>query len=142
MAPKQSGTRSYSPLVAADLVIGAGGTLRLPLNPDWEHAIVIIEGEVTLDGTRLGTGALHYLGTNRSGLELMTSTAAARTVLVGGAPFGEAIIMWWNFVARSAEEIRSAREDWEQHRRFGDVKAYAGARLPAPPFVLRPVASR
>lgn len=138
----QSGTRSYSPLVAADLVIGAGGTLRLPLNPDWEHAIVIIEGEVTLDGTRLGTGALHYLGTNRSGLELMTSTAAARTVLVGGAPFGEAIIMWWNFVARSAEEIRSAREDWEQHRRFGDVKAYAGARLPAPPFVLRPVASR
>jgi hypothetical protein len=50
--------------------------------------------------------------------------------------------MWWNFVARTADEIGTAREDWEQHRRFGDVKAYRGPRLSAPPLVGRPVASR
>ncbi|HEV3060744.1 MAG TPA: hypothetical protein VGY48_21040 [Vicinamibacterales bacterium] len=38
----------------------------------------------------------------------------------------------WNFVARTPDEIREAREDWEAHRRFGDVVAYAGPRLNAP----------
>jgi hypothetical protein len=40
--------------------------------------------------------------------------------------------MWWNFVARTPEEIAEAREDWESHHRFGDVLAYKGPRLAAP----------
>jgi len=47
--------------------------------------------------------------------------------------------MWWNFVARSTEEIVAAREDWEAGRRFGAVSAYTGPRTPAPPFLARPV---
>ena len=53
-------------------------------------------------------------------------------LLLGGTPFPETILMWWNFVARTPEEIARAREDWQQHRRFGDVKAYDGPRLEAP----------
>ena len=136
-----SGTRAYSPLVGADLHIGGNGTLRLPLDPAWEHALVVIDGDVALDGTRLAPDALHYLGTHRGGLEL-ASKNPAHAVLIGGAPFGESIVMWWNFVARTAGEISAAREDWEQRRRFGDVKAYKGPRLPAPPLAGRPVASR
>lgn len=137
----RSGARAYSPLVGADLHLGRDSVLRLPLKPAWEHALVIIEGEVSLEGMRLAPQALHYLGTRRSGLEL-ASQAAAHAVLIGGAPFGESIVMWWNFVARSAEEIQSAREDWEQHRRFGEVKAYQGRRLSAPPLIGRPVVRR
>ena len=48
--------------------------------------------------------------------------------------------MWWNFVARTTEEIVAAREDWQAGRRFGEVHAYAGPRIPAPPFLARPVA--
>ena len=48
--------------------------------------------------------------------------------------------MWWNFVARTAEEIAAAREDWQEGRRFGEVRGYAGSRLEAPPLVARPVA--
>jgi len=40
--------------------------------------------------------------------------------------------MWWNFVARTPEEIAQARTDWEERRRFGEVVAYAGPRLAAP----------
>ena len=47
--------------------------------------------------------------------------------------------MWWNFVARSTEEIVAAREDWVAGRRFGEVRAYSGPRLPAPAFLARPV---
>ncbi|HEX5961345.1 MAG TPA: pirin family protein [Rhodanobacteraceae bacterium] len=134
-------TRSFSPMVGAELQVGANGKLRLPLNPAWEHALVIFEGEVELEGTRFAPGALHYLGTHRSGLEL-ASKASAHAVLIGGAPFDEAVIIWWNFVARSADEIQQARDDWENHRHFDDVQAYKGERLKAPPFIARPIASR
>lgn len=133
-------TRAFSPMVGAELQLGAGGILRLPLEPGWEHALVVLEGEVELDGRRLAPGALHYLGTHRHGLDL-TSKAAAHAVLIGGAPFGESVMIWWNFVARTADEIAAARDDWEHHRRFGEVSAYRGERLSAPPFVGRPIAS-
>lgn len=133
--------RAFSPLVGADLHIGAQGLLRLPLQPAWEYALVVIDGEVALENQRLAPGALHYLGTHRAGIEL-ASKDGSHAILIGGAPFGEDIVMWWNFVARSAAEVRAAREDWEAHRRFGDVPAYRGARLSAPPLVARPVARR
>lgn len=63
-----------------------------------------------------------------------------RALLIGGAPFGESVLMWWNFVARTSEEIAVARADWEAGRGFGEVAAYAGPRLSAPPFLARPVA--
>jgi redox-sensitive bicupin YhaK (pirin superfamily) len=133
--------RAYSPMVGAEIQTGANGMLRLPLKPAWEHTLVVIEGEVQLDGTRLAPGALHYLGARREGMELK-SRAPARAVLIGGAPFGESIVIWWNFVARTADEIRAARDDWQTGDRFGTVKAYQGARIEAPELLGRPVASQ
>ena len=60
------------------------------------------------------------------------SRAGARVLLIGGPPFPETILMWWNFVARTPEEIAQARSDWEKRRRFGDVTAYQGPRLERP----------
>lgn len=67
---------------------------------------------------------------------------AAHAVLIGGVPFGESVIIWWNFVARTADEIHEARDDREAHRHFGDAGTHKGERLRAPPFVIRPIASR
>ena len=77
---------------------------------------------------------LYYLGTQRSEVTI-SSNPGARLLLVGGPPFPEPILMWWNFVARTPEEIRDARVDWEEHRRFGEVAAYGGPRLSAPELV-------
>ncbi len=74
---------------------------------------------------------LYYLGTDRDTI-CVSSDRGARVLLIGGPPFPETILMWWNFVARTPEEIAEAREDWESHRRFGDVPAYRGPRLDAP----------
>jgi redox-sensitive bicupin YhaK (pirin superfamily) len=74
---------------------------------------------------------LYYLGTMRSEVGL-SSHEGGSVLLIGGAPFPETILMWWNFVARTPEEIAEARADWEDQRRFGEVKAYAEPRLPAP----------
>ncbi|MGA9856075.1 MAG: pirin family protein [Gammaproteobacteria bacterium] len=141
LADQHSPARTFSPIVGAEINLAANAKMKLPLNPVWEHALVIIEGEVSLDGKQLAPGALHYIGIQRSAIEIGTKHSA-RAVLIGGAPFGESIIIWWNFVARTAEEIQAAREDWEQHRRFGEVRAYKGTRLKAPSFDIRPIASR
>lgn len=141
LAGLRSPGRAFSPLVGAEIKLRAGGQLRLPLEPSWEHAVIVIEGLLQLDGKPLAPKALHYLGTHRDGLEL-TGEGATRAVLIGGAPFGESIVIWWNFVARTAEEIRTARDDWQAGDRFGIVKAYHGARIEAPELLGRPVARR
>ncbi|MGH8214240.1 MAG: pirin family protein, partial [Rhodanobacteraceae bacterium] len=136
-----SAGRAFSPMVGAEIRTDGASTLRVPLDPAWEHALVVIEGEFELDGVRLAPGALHYLGTHRHGLEF-ENRAAARAVLIGGAPFDESIVIWWNFVARTTDEIREARDDWGAGRRFGEVKAYRGERLEAPELAGRLRASR
>jgi hypothetical protein len=55
----------------------------------------------------------------------------ARFFVIGGEPFREQLVMWWNLVARTAEEITQARDDWAAGR-FAPVAGYAGTPLPAP----------
>jgi redox-sensitive bicupin YhaK (pirin superfamily) len=121
----------YSALLGTDLQVHPGNALSLPLNADFEHAVLIMTGDCALDGQQLAGRMLYYLGTRRTEVSF-SSGGGARVLLIGGPPFPERILMWWNFVARTRDEIAQARSDWEAHRRFGDVKAYAGPRLTAP----------
>ncbi len=135
----RSPARSFSPIVGAEVDGEPDRRLVVPLNPGFEHALVVLQGACSLDGQPLGTDVLYYLGSARRDLTLFSGRQPVRALLIGGTPFQETILMWWNFVARTTEEIVAAREDWEARRRFGEVGAYAGPRLPAPPFVARPV---
>ncbi len=126
-----SAARHYSDLLGADLEVHRGEALTLPLQPHFEYALLVLAGDAALEGQRLEERVLYYLGTQRSE-GTVSSATGARVLLIGGPPFPETILMWWNFVARTPEEIRAARDDWEAHRRFGDVPAYDGPRLAAP----------
>jgi redox-sensitive bicupin YhaK (pirin superfamily) len=108
--------------------------LTIPLNETYEHAVLILTGTCTLDDQPLEERVLYYLGRRRTELTI-ASAAGARVLLLGGPPFPETILMWWNFVARTPDEIRDARADWESHRRFGEVPAYRGPRLAAPELI-------
>jgi redox-sensitive bicupin YhaK (pirin superfamily) len=134
LAGAVSSAEHFSDLVGADLQIHARHALTLPLEPQHEHALLVLSGDCALEKQRLDERVLYYLGTQRSEM-CLTSNAGGRVLLIGGTPFPETILMWWNFVARTPDEIRDARDDWEAHRRFGDVPAYCGARIPAPALV-------
>lgn len=142
LAGARSPGRAFSPIVGADVHVEAGVRAALPLDPAFEHAALLLRGQGEVAGASLADATLLYLGVGRSEVELRTvGGEPLRLLLLGGAPFGETVLMWWNFVARTADEIREAREDWQAGRRFGEVTAYAGRRLDAPPFVARPVPS-
>lgn len=132
----RSPAKAYSPIVGAELAAARDGSAALPLEPAFEHALLLIEGGAAIADRALAPDVLYYLGTGRERLALALG-AGARLFLIGGAPFGEDVLMWWNFVARTPEEIAEARSDWEARRRFGEVSAYKGARLAAPPLLGR-----
>jgi len=121
----------YSELVGADLKVHARSSLSIPLQPAHEHAVLVVDGDCSLNGERLEPRVLYYLGTQRPGATF-NSESGGRLLLIGGPPFPETILMWWNFVARTPQEIADARNDWEARRRFGDVQRYDGPRLAAP----------
>ena len=120
-------------VLGAEIALSASAHLDLPLDLSFEHAALLLTGDADVDGQSIDATGLWYLGTSRSVVEFK-SRNGCRVLLIGGPPFPEKILMWWNFVARTPEEIASARSDWQSQQRFGEVKAYRGARLVAPPL--------
>ena len=131
LAGVTSPARQDTPLVGADLAIRPGAT-TWPLRADFEHALVVLDGEVAVGEQVVRPGQLGYLGLGRESLDL-TALAPSRVLLLGGEPFDEKIVMWWNFVARTKEELARARTQWATYdERFGEVATTLG-RIPAPP---------
>src|SRR5207244_4183936 len=93
---------TFTPLLGAQLDIEPGATVSLELNPTFEHGVLLDQGSIDVDGTQLGSGdlAVHPMGSRRLTLT-NRGGESARTLLLGGEPFSEQIIMWWNFVGRS-----------------------------------------
>lgn len=130
VAGTRSPARADTPLLGLELVSN-GGTAAVPLTASFEHALVVLDGTVTVDGEGVRPGVLAYLGTGRDAVAI-DMPEGTRAVLLGGEPFGEQIVMGWNFVGRSRDEVARAGEDWNAgHERFGTV-ASALARIPAP----------
>lgn len=121
----------FSPILGAELQVHPGQCLELDLPKDHEHAVLILQGDAAIEGQVLAADQLYYLAPGRSSLAVQ-SRQGCRLLLIGGLPFPEKILMWWNFVARTPEEIVSARKDWENHQRFGAVPSYSGPRIEAP----------
>jgi redox-sensitive bicupin YhaK (pirin superfamily) len=136
LAGQQSPVPTFSPLVGAEITLEPHARLRLPVEPGYEHGVLVDAGPVSMSGARLRPAELGYLPPGSATMELANLTGdPARILLLGGAPFEEDIVMWWNFVGRSHEEIVAFRAAWESELdQFGHVEGYAGTprRLPAP----------
>lgn len=135
-----AGTRSpattHTPLVGAQVTLAAGSVVDLPLESAWEYGIAHIAGEVAVatGDVPLPDRGLLYLGDGRTEVRI-SAHSDATVFLLGGEPFTENLLMWWNFVGRTHEEIVTARADWEAHAaRFGEVPGHDGVRIPAPPL--------
>jgi hypothetical protein len=138
LAGVRSPATAHTPLVGAVVHVerGAGGDASawLPLTRPFEYAVLLLDGEVALDGAPLAPDELVYLGRGREGMDVR-SGPGARFLLLGGLPFEEEIVIWWNLVGREHEEVVSARALWNAHApRFGVVQGATGERIQAPPM--------
>lgn len=134
--PQTSPVQVFSPLLAVDLVSRGAAQGALPLRPDFEHGVLVLEGraDIGVAGSppqNLEAGTLLYLAPGHAEIALQCADAC-RLLLVGGAPFEENVLLWWNFVGRTRDEIAAATEAWNAHTAFGEVHGYAGDPLPAP----------
>ncbi|MFE0700606.1 pirin family protein [Streptomyces sp. NPDC058872] len=134
LAGDASPVPTFTPLLGAELLLDPGATVELRTDPTFEHGLLVDTGEVRMAGTLLQSAELGYAGAGSDVLTLVNeSDVPARAVLLGGTPFEEEIVMWWNFIGRSHEDVAEAREEWEKASdRFGEVDGYPGDRLPAP----------
>jgi redox-sensitive bicupin YhaK (pirin superfamily) len=136
VAGSSSPVRTHSPLLGAEVVVDPGAELHLEVDASFEHGVLVDAGPVLLDGVELGRAELGYVATGTSRLTLSNAEARpARVMLLGGEPFEEPLVMWWNFVGRSHDEIVTFREQWQaESERFGRVEGYGGfpQHLPAP----------
>ncbi|MGY5101436.1 pirin family protein [Streptomyces sp. 900105245] len=134
LAGAVSPVRTFTPLLGAEIVLEPHATLTLAVDAGFEHGVLVDEGDVRVGGTPLRPAELGYVPDGCGTLDLANaSDGPARVVLLGGPPFGEEIVMWWNFIGRTHDDIVEAREDWEKAtERFGAVHGYPGERLPAP----------
>jgi quercetin 2,3-dioxygenase len=129
---------TFTPLLGAEIVLEPHVTITLPVEEGHEHGVLVDTGEVLLAGIRLPRACLGFVPAGVDCVELANRTGEpARVMLLGGAPFDEDIVMWWNFVGRSHDEIVAFRDAWERESdQFGRVEGYEGTpqRLPAPPL--------
>jgi len=138
LAGSRSPVHTFTPLLGAQLDLEPGARVALDLDPAFEHGVLCDQGAVALHGATLAVGDLCYQGPGSSALSLHNDgDQAGRVLLLGGTPLTEQLVMWWNFVGRSHDEIVAYRQLWEDaDERFGAVQGYRGtpARLPAPPL--------
>lgn len=132
----RSPVHTFTPLLGAQIDLAPGAAIELTVDHAFEHGVHLDRGEVVAGGTALGVADLWYQSPGHDTVALTnTGERPARVLLLGGLPFAEELIMWWNFVGRSHEEMVRYRRQWQEgDERFGSVSDYPGARLPAPPL--------
>ena len=117
---QRSAARRDTDHVGIDLQLHGPATV-VPQRPEFEYGVVVCSGRVTIDHQPVGPGQFAYLGRGRDECRL-TVDEPTRAVMIGGVPFDEPLLMWWNFVARTRDEITAAHREWAADGdRFGTV---------------------
>lgn len=129
-----SPAKIFSTMVGAEIDLPAGWSTELPAIVSFEYGVLVVSGQVNVNGHSINPGQLHYVPAGSREL-VLASASGAKLILLGGEPFEEKIVMWWNFIGRSHEEILEMRDDWEnQSSRFEAFHDRIGGRIPAPPL--------
>jgi redox-sensitive bicupin YhaK (pirin superfamily) len=111
----------FTPLVGAENQMPAHTELTLDERADFEHGVLVDSGLLEVNGERAEGSDLLYCGVGPSTLTLLSGDQPVRAVLLGGEPFREQLVMWWNFIGRTHDEVVAFREAW-QHDVIEDAR--------------------
>jgi hypothetical protein len=148
---------TFTPLVGVELVVS--GDASIELRPDYEYGVLAVDAGIEVEGARLDVSEIAYVGGDRTAMRLGSPGHTRRAFLLGGEPFHEHLVMWWNFIGRTHEEIVEFRRAWNDGAtsaggpdagrpasvdggQFGVVQGFDGDRLIAPPMPTTRLKSR
>ena len=137
LAGVESPARTDSSLVGAELRLHAG-VGEIPLVSSFEYGVVPIDHPIKIDEAIVEPGWLGLIDPGRESVRLDGGPQGATVMLLGGEPLGERIQMWWNFVARTKDEITQAWRAWQEHdtARFAPVPSrLSRIDAPRPPWL-------
>lgn len=135
-------------LLGVELQLEPDATVTIPIRRDFEHGVLAEDTEVRVNGAPTAHRSLAYVPLGGDTLTISAGPSGARVVLLGGVPLGEQILMWWNFVGRTHDEIVEYRrryqaelgfepadpQDADKRPLFGEFPEWQPAPLPAPPL--------
>ena len=129
---KTAGVTEHSQTIYADIILAGGASVPVDAMAD-ERAVMVVEGDATLDNDRLEPFTLYILAPGHR----MTIKAASpsRIMLLGGEAFASKRHVFWNFVSSSRDRINQAKEDWKA-RRFPLVPGDEEEFIPLPEIPL------
>lgn len=106
------------PLTGAELRLEPGASLELTIPAEHEHGLLPVSGQVRLDGADVPADHLAVADVGRTTLRIDAGEEPVVALLLGGRPLGEQIVMWWNFVGRSHEDIAAYRAAYQSEMGF------------------------
>lgn len=112
-----SPVRTFCDVVYAEIVLTSGARYQVkPLHR--ERAIYVVSGEIEIVGRTDSFGRAELIVLEPGDEVVLRAPAfhSARVMLMGGEPFTEPRLVYWNFVSSSAERIEKAKEDWREGR--------------------------
>lgn len=124
------------PTIGLDLVLG--GRTAVPVDHAFEHGVVPIDQPVRVGEDIVEPGSLAIVPAGFDEIVLSARSTPARLMLLGGEPLGDRVKMWWNFVARTTDELTGAWRDWQSGNedRFGPVPStLQRIEAPVPPWM-------
>ena len=103
---------THTPLLGAELMLATGATVEIEVDASFEHGVLLDVGAIEVEGHELKPSELLYVPAGDTTLTV-TAHDEARLLLLGGPPFGEPIVMWWNFIGRTHDEVVGYRQEWQ-----------------------------
>lgn len=126
-----------TPLVGVELRMETGSA-DLPADPAFEYALVPLDNPMRIARHIVEPGWIGFVEPGAESIRIDAGEGGGRAMLLGGEPLGERIQMWWNFVARTKDEITDAWRAWQDHDtdRFATVPSkLARIDAPRPPWL-------
>lgn len=135
---EQSAAGFDHPAIGMDMELAAKASVDT--KTEFEYGIAPIDRPIKVEDAIVEPGSIAVVPPGYEQLRLETRGGPGRLMMLGGLPLGEEVKMWWNFVARTEDEITVAWRDWQTHNtdRFDYVPSgLARIDAPRPPW-LRP----
>jgi redox-sensitive bicupin YhaK (pirin superfamily) len=104
---------THTPLLGVELLLDAGARAELDVDRSYEHGVLVDTGVLDVAGHEAKQHDLAFVPAGARTITLEAHDQPVRLLLLGGEPFGESIVMWWNFVGRSHDEVVAFREEWQ-----------------------------